>query len=239
MNRSIGRLAAGVVLIGVVLGLGTPSVYAETVGGETWTSDLRVRTLAEEITRDKWNLEIRVFDRPGDALILSKSVTTYTGRTRQVTVEGRDQREYRFAITVRRTALEAKLEIRNAGEPVEYVRSLYEREERQVLTSSTESNVLRVGGRVQAPELIRRVEPKYPDEAKSYRVSGVVILEATIDEAGTVTRTRVVKGLPFGLSEAATEAVANWRYKPATMDGKPVKVAYNVSVEFNLHRSGD
>ena len=219
--------------------MGTPSVYAETVGGETWTSDLRVRTLAEEITRDKWNLEIRVFDRADDDLILSQSVTTYTDRTRQVTVEGRDQREYRFAITVRRTALEAKLEIRNAGEPVEYVRSLYEREERQVLTSSTESNVLRVGGRVQAPELIRRVEPKYPDEAKSYRVSGVVILEATIDEAGTVTRTRVVKGLPFGLSEAATEAVANWRYKPATMDGKPVKVAYNVSVEFNLHRSGD
>ncbi len=140
---------------------------------------------------------------------------------------------------MKRAGLESRLEIRADGEPIEYVRGVFENEARQGISSgeTSDSNVLRVGGRVLAPELIRHVEPVYPEEAKSYRVSGVVILEATIDETGAVTSTRIVKGLPFGLSEAAAEAVNRWHFKPATMDGEPVRVSHNVSVEFNLHKS--
>lgn len=238
MNRAIGRLVTGIVMVSIML-FGAPVIHAETVGGETWTSDLRIRTVADETERDRWTLDIRVFDRSPDRQLLSRSVTVYTDRTSDLTIDGLDQRQYRFSITVRRSALEARLEIRSNGEPLEYVRSIYEREQRQELSSFADSNVLRVGGRVLAPQLIRRVEPDYPPEAKAYRVSGVVIVEATIDETGAVRRTRVVKGLPFGLSESATQAVRQWRFKPATMDGEPVSVVHNVSVEFNLHKAGD
>lgn len=223
------------------MGLALPLAAVETVGGESWTSELRVQTVARETARDEWNLEIRVYDRSSDVPLLFRSVAAYTERRKDLTISGLDEREYRFSITVKRAGLESRLEIREAGEPVEYVRGVFENEPRPGISSgeTTDSNVLRVGGRVLAPELIRRVEPEYPEEAKAYRVSGVVILEATIDEKGSVTRTRIVKGLPFGLSEAAAAAVERWQFKPATMDGEPVRVSHNVSVEFNLHKSSE
>jgi protein TonB len=58
-----------------------------------------------------------------------------------------------------------------------------------------------------------------------------VILEVVIDERGNVIGSRVMKGLPMGLDLAAEEAVRQWRFKPATQYGKPVKVYYTVTVD--------
>lgn len=241
MNRSIRGIALGVIVPALAIVFSAPASHADTLGGETWTSGLRVRTVAKETEKGRWDLEARVLDRSDEKTILVQSIRIYTDRPSEFSVQGLDQREYRFAVTVRNTALETRLEIRENGEPIEYLRALYETERRRELVAADNygSNILRVGGRVRAPELIQKTAPRYPEEAKLYRVSGVVVVEALIDESGTVKRTRVVKGLPFGLSEAASEAVASWRFKPATMDGEPVRVAYNVTVEFNLHKPGD
>jgi TonB family protein len=94
--------------------------------------------------------------------------------------------------------------------------------------------VFRVGGDVVAPRAIQRVPPIYPAEARKARVVGVVVLEAIIDETGTVDDVRVLRGLPFGLSEAATDAVRQWKFAPATKSGVPVPVIFNLTMNFRL-----
>ncbi|MEM1245416.1 MAG: energy transducer TonB [Acidobacteriota bacterium] len=91
-----------------------------------------------------------------------------------------------------------------------------------------------VTGDVQKPEKISSVPPQYTEIARKARIQGVVILQSIIDEQGNVTDVSVLKGLPMGLSEAATEAVKQWKYKPATLNGKPVAVYFNLTVNFQL-----
>jgi protein TonB len=93
---------------------------------------------------------------------------------------------------------------------------------------------LHVGGDVKAPVAISRVEPAYNDLARKSRVTGVVIVEAIIDSKGKVDQVRVLKGLPLGLSEAAENAVKQWRFKPATLNGQPVEVVFSLTVNFTL-----
>ena len=96
------------------------------------------------------------------------------------------------------------------------------------------SGPLRVGGNVKAPTVTNRVEPKYTEVARNARVAGVVIVEAVIDSNGNVDRVRVIKGLPMGLSEEAERAVRLWKFKPGTMNGQPVDVIFNLTVNFQL-----
>lgn len=93
---------------------------------------------------------------------------------------------------------------------------------------------LRVGGDVKAPEVTHRVDPQYDDMARKARVAGVVILEAVINKQGEVEQVKVLKGLPFGLSERAEEAVKQWKFKPGTLNGEPVEVIFNLTVNFKL-----
>jgi protein TonB len=93
---------------------------------------------------------------------------------------------------------------------------------------------LRVGGDVSRPEIISQVKPVYTELARRARVTGTVIVEAIIDQQGNVTNARVLKGLPMGLDRAAVEAVQKWRFKPALLAGKPVKVYYVLTVNFQV-----
>jgi TonB family protein len=96
------------------------------------------------------------------------------------------------------------------------------------------TTALRVGGDVKAPIVVSRVEPAYSEEARKARVSGIVIVEAMIDKEGNVTDVNVLKPLPFGLDQAAIDAVKQWKFKPAMKDGQPVDVAFNLTVNFKL-----
>ena len=96
------------------------------------------------------------------------------------------------------------------------------------------SGPMRVGGDVKAPTVTNRVEPKYTEVARSARVAGVVIVEAIIDKSGNVDQVRVIKGLPMGLSEEAERAVRQWKFRPGTMNGEPVAVIFNLTVNFQL-----
>lgn len=94
---------------------------------------------------------------------------------------------------------------------------------------------LRVGGDVKAPQLTNRVEPSYPEAARKARMEGVVILEAIITASGSVEDVRVLKSVNPLLDTAATRAVSQWRYRPATLNGRAVRVYLTVTVTFNLH----
>ena len=96
-----------------------------------------------------------------------------------------------------------------------------------------ERKPVRPGGDVRVPEKIVHVPPVYPLIAIESRVTGVVILEATISESGTVENLRVLRSHPL-LERAAIEAVRQWRYTPTRLNGVPVPVIMTVTVNFVL-----
>jgi protein TonB len=92
---------------------------------------------------------------------------------------------------------------------------------------------IRVGGKVQAANLVHQILPKYPALARQARVQGAVILEATIDREGTVSELRVISGHPL-LIDAALEAVQQWKYKPTILNGEPIDVITTITVTFSF-----
>src|SRR3954468_3156701 len=98
---------------------------------------------------------------------------------------------------------------------------------------------LRVGGDVRAPVAIEKVEPVYTEEARKARISGMLIVEGIIGGAGIVKNVSVLKPLPFGLDQAAVDAVKQWKFKPGTPDGKPIDVIFNLTVNFSLDKAPD
>lgn len=94
--------------------------------------------------------------------------------------------------------------------------------------------VFRVGGGVSAPRLVRKVEPEYSEEARKAKYQGVVQLAVEVWPDGRAHNVRVVRSLGLGLDEKAIEAVQNWEFVPGKKDGKPVKVAATIEVNFRL-----
>ncbi len=86
------------------------------------------------------------------------------------------------------------------------------------------------------PEVIHQVQPRYSEQARRAGVQGMVVLEAIIDEQGQVTNVRLLRGLPMQLDVAAMQAVQQWRFKPALLNGRPVKVYYTLTVNFTIQR---
>lgn len=83
-------------------------------------------------------------------------------------------------------------------------------------------------------KLDRQVQPAYSQEARAGNVEGVVKLEITLDANGHVVSVRVLKGLGFGLDEAAVAAAKQWTFLPATRCGKPVSSVIKPGVRFQL-----
>ena len=81
--------------------------------------------------------------------------------------------------------------------------------------------------------LIRGVTPVYPQQARTARLEGDVVLSALIVEDGSVHDLTVVRGQPT-LARAAVQAVRHWRYKPYQLNGKPVKMNTTITVKFKL-----
>ena len=92
---------------------------------------------------------------------------------------------------------------------------------------------VRIGGDVKAPTLLRRVEPVYPEIAVAASVTGLVILEATVNEQGEVIDVRILRSRPL-LDKAATEAVRQWRYSPLLLNGTPWPFVLTVTLRFSI-----
>jgi periplasmic protein TonB len=92
---------------------------------------------------------------------------------------------------------------------------------------------LPVGGDVQSARLISKVDPSYPLLAKNQHVAGDVRIDALIDANGRVTTMKVISG-PTLLHQAAMDALRQWKYQPASLDGKPVPMHLTVTLQFRL-----
>jgi len=92
---------------------------------------------------------------------------------------------------------------------------------------------LRVGGNVQAANLIKKVTPQYPPLAKQARIQGTVRFNAVIGKDGAIQNLTLVSGHPL-LVPSATDAVKQWVYKPTLLNGEPVDVITQIDVNFTL-----
>ena len=92
---------------------------------------------------------------------------------------------------------------------------------------------INISGGVAQGMLLNKTQPTYPPIAKAARVSGTVVLQATISKTGTIENLRVVTG-PAMLQQSAMDAVKTWRYRPYLLNGDPVEVETTVNVVFTL-----
>ena len=81
--------------------------------------------------------------------------------------------------------------------------------------------------------LIKKVQPAYPPLARQARIQGRVLLQAEISKDGTIENLRLMSGHPM-LAPSAIEAVKQWRYKPYFLNGEPVAVETQITVNFTL-----
>jgi len=95
------------------------------------------------------------------------------------------------------------------------------------------AEAVRVGGKIRPPTKVKDVKPVYPDAARSGRVQGVVIIEATIGANGRVIDTKILRSVAM-LDQAALDAVKQWEFTPTLLNGKPVPVVMTVTVNFKL-----
>jgi protein TonB len=89
-----------------------------------------------------------------------------------------------------------------------------------------------IGGKVTAPALLHRVEPIYPDVAAMAQLTGLVILEATVNTDGCVNSVKVLRSRHPLLDRAAQDALMQWRYSPLVLNGIPT--AFVLTVTFNF-----
>jgi protein TonB len=92
----------------------------------------------------------------------------------------------------------------------------------------------RVGGDVKQPIKLTHVNPAYPEEAKSQKAAGTVILEAVITTDGSIAAVEVLRGVHVLLDEAAVTAVRQWKYRPTVFQGESVELLITVTVAFTV-----
>jgi TonB family protein len=90
---------------------------------------------------------------------------------------------------------------------------------------------LPVGGDVKQARLISSVPPVYPQLAKYQHLSGDVMIDALIDPHGNVSTMKVISG-PAMLHQAAMDALRQWKYQPATLNGQAVAMHLTVTMQF-------
>jgi protein TonB len=89
-----------------------------------------------------------------------------------------------------------------------------------------------LSGDMERPVLLSKVEPVYPNSARIARMTGRVVVEAVIGLEGGVESAEVIFSTSPLFDAAALDAVRHWKYKPALMNGRPVRVYFKVAVEF-------
>lgn len=92
---------------------------------------------------------------------------------------------------------------------------------------------VRISGGVMAGQVMNKVDPVYPQEARDKHISGTVVLSVRIGKDGTVQDIQPISG-PAVFREPAMDAVKQWTYKPYLLNGQPTEVQTTVTVNFAL-----
>jgi len=97
-----------------------------------------------------------------------------------------------------------------------------------------ERHRVRVGGNVVPAKLVSKIDPEYPEEARSHGIHGDVVLRAVISVQGAVLSPTAISAPDPQLAEAAVKAVRQWRYEPSLLNGEPVETVTTITVNFEL-----
>ena len=100
-------------------------------------------------------------------------------------------------------------------------------------TAQISQGPIRLGAGIQPPKKVKDVKALYPEAALASQLRGTVVIEATIGVDGRVLDAVVRRSIP-GLDQAALDAVRQWEYEPALMNGVPVAVIMTVTVAFAI-----
>lgn len=101
------------------------------------------------------------------------------------------------------------------------------------LSALTISEISDVSPKVdEVPTPVRTTAPEYPMALKNAQVNGLVAVTVVIDESGAVVASEVTKSTNEGFNQSAVEAVQKWKFKPAKLAGKSVKVKVTIPVRF-------
>jgi protein TonB len=93
---------------------------------------------------------------------------------------------------------------------------------------------MHIGGAIKPPSVAYSVDPEFSEEARKAKFSGNVQVYLWVDEQGNPSHVRVVRGVGMGLDEKAVEAVRQYKFHPAMLNGKPVKVDLYIEVNFQI-----
>src|SRR5262249_3714649 len=99
-------------------------------------------------------------------------------------------------------------------------------------------DVVRVAPGISPPTVLTRVEPQIPALAGANRIGGTVALQVVVQTDGTAKVVKVVRPLPFGLTEAAVDTIEQWKWAPATRDGNQIAVSTIIEVNFGYKERG-
>ncbi len=92
---------------------------------------------------------------------------------------------------------------------------------------------LRVSQGITQGLVLKRVQPAYPEQARQLRIQGAVQLQANISKDGSITNVKLFSGDAI-LGRAAMDAVRQWKYKPYYLNGEPVEIQTQITVNFKL-----
>jgi protein TonB len=98
-------------------------------------------------------------------------------------------------------------------------------------TKPPSNDLLEVSEEFADDQIVHRVHPTYPKQARARKLHGTVVLQAIVNKQGKVDSLQLISGDPM-LAQAAADAVKQWRYKPYSHNGEPTDFQTRVSVEF-------
>lgn len=171
---------------------------------------------------------VTVSDLPGGEVLTSSRQAGTIGAPAEIQADAGGQ-HLQIRVALQGTMLSCRLDIVKGSEIIDTIESIWAT---QPLRSPFEQSEQPV--RVKPPAVLTHTNPQYPDLARKEKVSGLVVLEVVIDHTGVLKDIKVIQPLPDGLSEAAVEAVKHWTFAPGTLNGKPVDVIFNLTVNFKL-----
>jgi protein TonB len=90
------------------------------------------------------------------------------------------------------------------------------------------------GGKIDMPKLAQMVHPVYPPDAKAAGVEGSVVLQVVLTKEGSPISLKAIASPAENLSQAAMDAVKGWRWDPAKLNGEPVEVVTDITINFTL-----
>jgi protein TonB len=99
-----------------------------------------------------------------------------------------------------------------------------------------EERIFHMTSAITPPVLIEKVQPRYPRLDSQLGFQGRVILLIIIEKDGTVQHAKVLRSVNVRIDKAALDAVKRWTYRPARLNGRPVRMTQVVGMHFEMSR---